>query len=142
MIKKYLPCILAILVAGTAQAEGINYGTYSEEYYDCLRNSTDGETNKNCYTEEYYRIRRQIDDLKQKIKATPEFAEYNNTELSLPENIDNMQKYNDLHCKYMNAASENHMFIDECKMNMANFLHVDLHKIYEAIKSKREKSLR
>ena len=140
-MKKYLLCILVLLVVGTAKAEGVNYGVYSEDYHNCLSNSVDSPSVENCYAEEYYRIRGQIDLLKQKINSVPEFAKYNDTELSLVKSVDSMQKYNDLHCKYMYTASEQQMSINECKMQMANYLHVDLYKIYEAMQNKKSKEM-
>ena len=141
-MKKYMMYTLPLWLAGNVWAAepAVDYGVYSEEYNQCRAEEEDGSGFERCATDEYYRLQRQIEKVKIDIKASPAFASYNNTELSLVKNAENMQKYNDLYCKYMQTAADGETSLIRCKLDMANMLYVDLYKIYEAINRKQSKS--
>jgi len=139
-MKKYWLYLAPCLLAFNTLADEVDYGVYSETYNKCLADSQDSQAIENCHIEEYYRIKKEINILKDKLSKTPEFFQENKTELSLPDNIENMQKYSDMYCKYMLAANAGNGTENECKLNMANYLHADLYKIYEAIQQKRQKN--
>ena len=138
-MKKYFLYIAPFLFIASVNAADIRYGEYSEEYNECLSKCVDDNMVANCMTEEYFRIKKGLEDIKNQIQKTPEFTTQNNTELSLLKASDAMEKYNELYCAYMKKASEG-VVDKECQLIMMNSLYVDLYKINDAMRNKKQKN--
>ena len=138
MNKKILYPALGILIGmGHLASAEVNYREYSEEYNNCMKAASQSGNYETCYQNEYYNLKRQVKEIKQKIALVKDFSEYNASEKSILTNVENMENYMELYCEYMQYASDREQSIFECRMNQLNFMYVDLYKLYEAAISKK-----
>ena len=123
-------------VSQSASAE-VDYRVYSEEYDNCIKTASQSGNYETCYQNEYYNLKRQIQDIKQKLLQVSIFKEYNLSDKSIITNVQNMENYTELYCEYMQYASARQQSMFECRMKQLNFMYVDLYKLYEAAMSKK-----
>lgn len=131
-MKKTLSLVLLSLLFSKVGYAEVDYGEYSEEYFQCIKENQQMGQYDMCYQEEYYRLKKQLDEIKIKLQQVPAFGMYNQGENSLIKNAEYMEKYGDLVCEYMQLASEKNDSLIACKLEQLNFLYVDLYKLYEA----------
>lgn len=136
MSKKILYSLCALLSMMQFASAEVNYHVYSEEYSNCMKNASQSGNYETCYQNEYYDLKRQLKEIKQKIAQVSDFKEYNLSDKSILTNVEDMEKYMELYCEYMQYASNRQQSMFECRMKQLNFIYVDLYKLYEAAISK------
>ena len=125
------------LLASTSKAE-VDYREYSEDYNYCLREEESTKQRDKCAQEEYYRIRKSLVEIQNKLLQVPEFQVYNRGNNSLLKKVNNMEQYGFLYCEYMQAASEQQTSLPECLLQQIDFLYVDLYKLYQEVSKNKQ----
>lgn len=118
---------------GSVKTPEIDYGEYSDNYMKCIQNMA----SSHCNVEEYYHLKKSVDELLDKLTSLPNISQYNNTEFSLRQNVAKRRQYSESLCQMKANLLESAEAADQCRMDSENTLFVDLYKLYEASPNKK-----